>query len=388
MRAHSQAPAIHLTAASLLLFAGCELPELTTGTPPTSATMAQALRGAALESRFPAVGALLLPELDAEPGEEPNLCTATLIDRLHIAGAAHCFIDWIKSPVFVIGPDPKATDARRVELAYVIHDDNFDQHRVGLKLSDFAMARLREPIDDVPPIPLFLAPDSGWFDALAVGYGKPSDDGDEKVRRSAPIFAVADPKWLLAYAGEVGTCEGDSGGPLLTFDAGGRPRSIGLLSWVTHQNRVRPCSAAGVSEQRWLSTRFFLDSVVDYRAELAERVPDGAYLLASATFVVVSHMEPELAKIPLPRRARRVWVDLLNGTDLQLAVSVSRPLQTKTAKGDADEFENADCMGEAYAYEQRCSLRARKKKAVWVQVGRRNLKIRRRTVQVRVLVLP
>ena len=178
--------------------------------------------GGQIETRFPAVGALLA---DGE-----WFCTGTAIGRRVILTAGHCLDGMTGEVEFFLGADANHPQNGKRFSARSIHphpnyssDDNYD---VGIVVLD----------DDVgvDPIPARLDPlgqDIIGRDATFVGYGLTVQDGDGGEKRSVAIPISEVNNFFIGYATpNKNTCNGDSGGPAL-MDIGHGLEVIGVTSY-------------------------------------------------------------------------------------------------------------------------------------------------------------
>lgn len=212
-------------------------------------------------SDWPAVG--MLAVVEPSSGAAAVFCSATLIDDLAVATAAHCeeaaalYAGRGNRIVFVVGPSlAEAQDY--VEVAdWSVHPDyRFDGSGVA---ADVAVGLLVEPLaSGVAPMPM-RTEDLGtaWYDQdlTLVGFGVTSDGGaDAGVKRttSLPVLTL-DSDFVYAVAPEPGgsnACSGDSGGAALRPGEDGE-ELVGVLSFVfAYHSPGTSCIDGGVGATR------------------------------------------------------------------------------------------------------------------------------------------
>jgi hypothetical protein len=158
-------------------------------------------------------------------------CTATLVHPEVIVYAAHCGTG-IRKVSF-------GEDATRP--ARVAETQRCEAHpRAALGNGfDVAFCLLGEPVTDVPVLPIAAGCEldgarAGTSGTL-VGFGVDRDDGAFGIKRSAPVVLGALGPDLVVVPATVGSCAGDSGGPLLIdvlapAEGGRSHRVLGVLS--------------------------------------------------------------------------------------------------------------------------------------------------------------
>lgn len=208
--------------------------------------VSQPIRGGAVDSETTAVFAMAVQRSEGAL----SLCTATLIERNLFLTARHCLVDTPR--VVRCGTsefdDPTPPLAVALVNATELDEDALENapvfHGVALYLpetpevcgADIALVETEEQVPRAVATPLeprVLRAARPGERYAAVGYGGTRDDGrGSGIRRSRQDLVVrcsgqcpegiADAEFL----GEVGTCEGDSGGPALDE----RDGVIGVLS--------------------------------------------------------------------------------------------------------------------------------------------------------------
>ena len=217
------------------------------------------------EERFPAVGRLYTETLDGSE-KKTAACLATLIDPMHIATAAHCVDDVTFGSSFRYLKDGIW---KRVDVDAFITSRAYNPASVEPDDSDFALARLKAPIEDIAPIPLATdLPDQ--FDGLGMGrhagyqvYGELIMLLSNGALESNPVTVQRSTGLLTGDANDGGLCKGDSGGPLLYSPSGtygsdvvvaGTLRSVGIYKILS--NAGIHC---GSSDIDWMSVPDNLD---------------------------------------------------------------------------------------------------------------------------------
>jgi secreted trypsin-like serine protease len=142
---------------------------------------------------------------------------------------------------------PNAT-IRSASFVYRAEDYSADS---GVSANDWALLRLDDPINDVPPVQ--LARDQSLYASqlTALGWGKTSENGtdspyllkvdldfidDELCRTAGGLYSSAFVANQMICAGRwfeggAGICKGDSGGPLLASSPTGESIQVGIASW-------------------------------------------------------------------------------------------------------------------------------------------------------------
>jgi hypothetical protein len=190
-------------------------------------TLAQArdvrIVGGQAESRFPAVGALVI--------NGDWFCSGTLIAPRLVLTAGHCVEGMEGSEIeLYFGPDANRLETgRRVRSTGAYMHPNYpsdDRNDIGV------VVLAEDP--GLTPIPARLDPvtqDIVGKTATFVGFGLYSQGGDGGERRSVDIAINELNDFFVGYATPgLNTCNGDSGGPAL-MDLGRGLEVIGVTSW-------------------------------------------------------------------------------------------------------------------------------------------------------------
>lgn len=212
-------------------------------------------------SDWPAVGMLAVVEQSS--GAAAVFCSATLIDDLAVATAAHCeeaataYASGGHRIVFVVGPAlAEAQDYVEVQDWSVHPDYRFDGTGVA---ADVAVGLLAEPLaSGVTPMPMHTEDlGTAWYDQelTLVGFGVTADGGsDAGVKRttSLPVFTL-DSDFVYAVDPEPdgsNACSGDSGGAALRPGDQG-DELVGVLSFVfSYHDAAYACIGGGVGATR------------------------------------------------------------------------------------------------------------------------------------------
>lgn len=200
------------------------------------------------------------------------LCTGTFVDPQVVLTAAHCVylpaygVDVLSNPgaVSVLGGadlgDGRITYARGVART-VIHPTwtgEVDEFATGA-LVDLALLFLRSAPPGAPePFPVRSAPPSVGESGWVVGYGQTSYSGSGSLgvhrEGETTILSIFNPSYL-ELGDPSGTCEGDSGGPLLTDE--GQGWEVTAVSSVGSPGACDPASgsysANAVTHREWIA---------------------------------------------------------------------------------------------------------------------------------------
>ena len=180
---------------------------------------------------------------------------ASLINDRFLLTAAHCLAPVTPREIRVILGHHKTSNLTGAVVAraaaFLMHPD-FDPQDPHQRF-DVALIRLEEPLafsERISPIclPSDETPSEGWRELEVAGWGytkRSGEPSDVLMHANLPEVPLDGCK-RLHYAGRVtqrhicagnasvDTCDGDSGGPLMTQDAGvdgGRVTAIGVVSW-------------------------------------------------------------------------------------------------------------------------------------------------------------
>lgn len=158
-------------------------------------------------------------------------CTGTLIHPEVVVYAAHCGPDisaaWFGEQAFA--GEGRAVPTAECHVNPETINGPFERHK------DWAFCRLAEPVLDVPIVPPLMGCETTLLtpgrEVTIVGFGL-DEDGNSGVKRQG----VTELQWIeedgsvLAGDGEVGSCFGDSGGPIYLEMPDGSWRVFGIVS--------------------------------------------------------------------------------------------------------------------------------------------------------------
>jgi secreted trypsin-like serine protease len=194
----------------------------------------RAIVAGAADSADPAI-----VELVAVQGNALAKCTATLVSPHVLLTAAHCIAETAGARyVIFVGPDDSQVaqkDLLPVSAAIfdpLYNDNPADGH-------DIAIVALAQPLA-IPTVPINRAPLTAAAlraPARYVGYGLTdgvAQSGDGVKRQGTAPIAQIGRNLILIAANPHGTCNGDSGGPLL-LDSGAGEAVIGVVSFGDDQ---------------------------------------------------------------------------------------------------------------------------------------------------------
>ncbi|GAB3996348.1 serine protease [Glycomyces albus] len=198
----------------------------------------------AAEGQYPWLVALGHADESATPHEN-QFCGGSAVTEQVVLTAAHC-VDWIEPDRFAIysgSVDLESDDVVATEVAELHVAEDYRSPTTFA--NDWALVRLAEPINVAP---IGLDHGSPGFESFEVaGWGLDENDQYPTVAHWAEVPYVADGPCARSYGGgfdaasmlcagdlengEVDSCSGDSGGPLMAADADGEPVLAGIVSW-------------------------------------------------------------------------------------------------------------------------------------------------------------
>lgn len=169
----------------------------------------------------PAVAALAPAQVNAVGFLEINgthMCTGGLVAPSVVLTAAHCLRRDPSYVLFRVGPDRRLPIATYDALSWHLHPN----YVVGEVDHDLAVVLLAQDptADGIAPIPIHHTPVQSLegLDVQAAGYGFTADGDNSNTLRWWVVLNIAretETAYVAAGDGTTGTCDGDSGGPLL-----------------------------------------------------------------------------------------------------------------------------------------------------------------------------
>jgi len=212
--------------------------------------------GRAIVAGTPNTGDPAIMEVLSFRGNLGARCTATLVTPRILLLAAHCFVETPGFPqrfVFPGNDDRTAAEKDMIPIKTFVYDQQYTMPRQG---HDFAVVVLDAPMT-VPPMRINRAAIDQAQGKMVryVGYGQAvvgnPQSGGVKRQNTAPLATVS--RLLLSVAQNAhGSCEGDSGGPLLLDDGQGEAL-VGVASFVTNPACLRDSYYQRVDTQlAWL----------------------------------------------------------------------------------------------------------------------------------------
>lgn len=208
-----------------------------------------------------------LADSDLEP-----YCGATLINDRYVLTAAHCLPDTSVAKMRIILGHH---DLKKMRDATVVHASKFIYHfryqeTDPVQKFDIALVRLKERVnytDTIHPVclPGRDTPTKDFRQLFVAGWGRIGENqvvSDRLLEAVVPEVNMTEcyrllhtsrvtPDHICAGNKTVDSCEGDSGGPLMT-EVNGRVVQVGVVSWgVACGHRVYPGVFTRISSYAW-----------------------------------------------------------------------------------------------------------------------------------------
>ena len=223
----------------LLAAVACQL-QHDNASPDTMETQTQSIIGGAVDTRYPAIGVLMV-------NKSGQFCTGTLVTPTFILTAAHCISaasNYVKqgSKIFfrIDLPSGGTTKAQYHEAKSLLSHPQYGKTGGIALVNDLGGVVLKAPVSNVQPFPIHFRP---VLDGTIVnkqitflGYGligtRPSKK-TTKVKHGVQLTLrrLLNDRFEVQDTGK-SICSGDSGGPAL-YQIAGKLRVIGVNSYVT-----------------------------------------------------------------------------------------------------------------------------------------------------------